>query len=249
MTAPLVKACLNGARRPGSVNSLPVTPSELARDAAAVVAVGAGAIHVHPRAGDGSESLDGAEVGAALAAIRSAAPGVPVGVTTGAWIESDPVRRLDLIRGWETLPGFASVNFHEDGATNIAQLLIERGVGVEAGLWTVEAAETFVASGLAPHCLRILLEPREQEPAAALATVDGIIAVVERAGSTIPRLLHGGRVTAWPLLEEALRRGLDARMGLEDTDRLPDDRPAGNSELVAAAVALARSVRGPRSQT
>ncbi len=60
-----------------------------------------------PRAGD---------VAAALEAIRSACPGVPVGVSTGAWIVEDAPRRLTLVRSWEALPGYASVNVHEDGA-------------------------------------------------------------------------------------------------------------------------------------
>lgn len=30
----------------------------------------------------------------------------------------------------------ASVNWHEDGTVELAEDLIERGIGVEAGLWT-----------------------------------------------------------------------------------------------------------------
>jgi uncharacterized protein (DUF849 family) len=50
------------------------------------------------------------------------------------------------------------------------------------------------------------------------------------------RLLHGVDATAWPLLQEAARRGYDARIGLEDTLRLPGGELAGdNLELVRAA--------------
>lgn len=38
------------------------------------------------------------------------------------------------------LPDFASVNWHEDGADEVAAALLEIGVGVEAGLWHVDAA-------------------------------------------------------------------------------------------------------------
>ena len=42
--------------------------------------------------------------------------------------------------------------------------------------------------------------------------------------------------TAWPLLREAARRGYDARIGLEDTLRLPGGEPPGdNLDLVKAA--------------
>jgi len=87
-----------------------VTAEELARDAAACVAAGAGAIHMLPRDADGRETLD---VDACVRAVRAAC-GVPVGVSTGAWIEPDLERRLDLIGAWNE-PDYASVNVSEDG--------------------------------------------------------------------------------------------------------------------------------------
>ena len=58
---------------------------------------------------------------------------------------------------------FAGVNSHEPGAVEIAQLLLDKEVGVEAGIWNVEAANIFRQSGLSNRCLRILIEPA-QEP-------------------------------------------------------------------------------------
>ena len=44
------------------------------------------------------------------------------------------------------------------------------------------------------------------------------------------------REATWILIEDAARRGLDTRVGLEDTLSLPDGRQArGNAELVSAA--------------
>lgn len=43
----LIKACLNGSRKPGEHPALPLTPEELACDAKSVVAA-AWALHVHP---------------------------------------------------------------------------------------------------------------------------------------------------------------------------------------------------------
>lgn len=42
-----MKACLNGARHPREHPALPVTPGELAQDAARVRAAGADALHLH----------------------------------------------------------------------------------------------------------------------------------------------------------------------------------------------------------
>jgi len=242
---PLLKACLNGARVAGGAAGLPVTPSEVALDAIAVREAGAGAVHVHPRDAEGRERLDAATIGATVSAIRAAAPGLPVGVSTGDWIEPDPQARLDLIRSWTVLPDFASVNLHEDGAVAVAELLIERGVGVEAGIWTADAAETFVGSSIAPRCLRILIEPRPTDPAAALRTAEEIAVVLDRAHHSAPRLLHGTREATWGVLRAALGAGLDLRIGLEDTTMLPDGSEArSNAALVRAAARLIEAARG-----
>jgi uncharacterized protein (DUF849 family) len=75
-----------------------------------------------------------------------------------------------------------------------------------------------------------------QDLSIALGMVDRIEAALERSGIRCPRLLHGTEATAWPLLDEAACRGYDARIGLEDTLRLPDGTPAdGNGALVVEA--------------
>src|SRR5215213_7525336 len=95
----LLQAALNGPFGKDVHPAVPVSAEELARDAAACVAAGAGAIHLHPRDAEGRESLDAAVVDAVAAGVRAAC-GVPVGVTTGAWIEPDVERRLALVRAW-----------------------------------------------------------------------------------------------------------------------------------------------------
>jgi uncharacterized protein (DUF849 family) len=51
-----------------------------------------------------------------------------------------------------------------------------------------------------------------------------------------PRLLHGFEHSAWPLLDIALQRGYDTRIGFEDTLFMPDgSRAPSNAALVAAA--------------
>jgi uncharacterized protein (DUF849 family) len=231
----LLKACLNGAQPPGAHPALPLTPDEVAREAAAAVMAGAGAVHIHPRRADGAEALDGDTVGAAVAAVRAAVP-VPVGVTTGSWILADPAERLAAIATWDELPDFASVNLHEEGAVDVANALLDRGVGVEAGLWHAESARRLADSGLAERCVRLLHEPTDATLAEALATVAGIDEVLDGVALDVPRLLHGFGSTVWPLVDEAGRRGWQARVGLEDTLELPDGTPAaGNADLVAEA--------------
>ena len=235
----LLQAAINGARAPAEHSALPLQPDEVAAAARACVAVGAGAVHFHVRNGDGRESLAARDVARAVTAVRSACRGTPLGISTGAWIEPDPDRRLALLRRWHIVPDFASVNFDEPGAAEIAEELMELGVGVEAGLSGIAAAESLVAAEMEDRCLRVLLEPQEPELPAALATVALVEQVLGGHGAAggVPRLLHGLEATAWPLLKEAARRGYGARIGLEDTLRLP----AG--ELAEDNVALVRAAR------
>ena len=230
-----LQAAINGARRSSEHPAVPLQPDRLAADAQACVAAGAGAVHFHVRAPDGRESLAAADLSRAVSAVRAGCRSTPIGLSTGAWIEPDPDRRLALIRRWQLLPDFASVNFHEPGAADIAEELLELGVGVEAGLNGPASAEALARSGLEDRCLRVLLEPEEQERSAALETVAAIERILGQPART-PRLLHGTDATAWPLLQEAARRGAETRIGLEDTLRLPDGTVArDNLELIRAA--------------
>ncbi len=236
---PLIQAAINGVRKRTEHPGLPHSPSELAAAASASVAAGAGAIHLHVRDGQGRESLKSYDVAAALNAVRAACPGVPIGVCTGAWIEPDPRHRHHLIERWQVLPDFASVNFDEPGAAAVAALLSGRNVAVEAGLANDAAASALQASGLARFCLRVLLEPQEQDLAAARKNVAEMEEILERAGIELPRLLHGVDATAWPMIEHARERGYDTRVGFEDVLLLPDGSVApSNAALVQAATAI-----------
>jgi uncharacterized protein (DUF849 family) len=111
----LLQAALNGPFAKDAHPAMPVSAQELARDAAACVAAGAGAIHLHPRGADGAERLDAEVVDAVVAAVRAAC-GMPVGVSTGAWVEPDLGRRLELVARWSA-PDYTSVNLSERCST------------------------------------------------------------------------------------------------------------------------------------
>ncbi|GAA0581324.1 3-keto-5-aminohexanoate cleavage protein [Paractinoplanes ferrugineus] len=230
-----IKACLNGGR------PAPASPTDLAAEAAAAVAAGAEAVHVHPRDPAGRESLAAEDIGAALVAIRRAVPGLRVGVSTGLWITGgDAPRRAAHIAAWRALPDFTSVNVGEEGFTDLVRLLTARGVGVEAGVW--RPAEAQAVAGLALE--RVLIEVLDTPAAAAVPAADAILAALDEAGWTGERLLHGEQDACWPLIAHAGRLGLPTRVGLEDTLVLPDGSPApGNAALVEKALEVWRSAR------
>lgn len=241
-----LQACLNGARRPAEHPALPVTATALAAEVRAVRAAGADGVHVHVKDAAGTDTLDGDALAAVLAAVRTAAPDLPVGVTTGAWAVSDPTDRIRAVRGWTALPDLASVNWHEPGAERVATALLERGVGVEAGLWHAAAVDAWSASPIRDRCVRVLLElPDGLGETATLAEAGHLLDILRDSDVRVPVLLHGEGTSCWPALREAGRRGLATRIGLEDTLTLPDGSPAAdNAALVLRARVLLTAPRG-----
>lgn len=241
MTAPLLQACLNGSRLPGEHPELPIDADALAADAARAWMAGAHAVHVHPRGPEGEQTMAAGACAETVAAIRIAAPHVEISLSTGAFIEPDPDRRIACVHAWTMLPDTASVNFSEEGAAELCVALHHRGVEVEAGLAGVEDAHRLISSGQIHRCRRILVEVEDADPGSAVEHAARIEAVLDEAMLLPPRLHHGvGRAT-WAVIVAAVRVGRGVRIGLEDTLVLPDGRPApGNEAMVRAASELQR---------
>lgn len=232
----MLQVCLNGPRGRAECRALPVTAHEMAAQAAAAVTAGARDVHLHAKDSTGRDTLRAEAVGTAVAAVRAAVPhGVRVGVTTGAWAEPDPDRRVALVRSWTVLPDHASVNWHEEGAEAVADTLLARGIGVEAGIFSGhDVVNRFRGWPSADRVLRVLAEVTDTGPG-AVTTAASLLAELA-GGLRAPVLLHGQDGGAWPVLREAARRGLDTRIGLEDVLALPDGTvPADNAALVRAA--------------
>ncbi|HKT02059.1 MAG TPA: 3-keto-5-aminohexanoate cleavage protein [Rugosimonospora sp.] len=242
-----LKVCLNGGRTRAEYPAVPVTPAELATSAAQAVTAGAEAVHAHPRDGDGAESLDAGDVAAAVAAVRQACPGTPVGVTTGLWIaDGDPDRRLAVVARWADLPvaarpDFASVNVSEPGFTELVQALALAGVSVEVGVWSVADAEALARDA---SWFRILVEILDVPAESAVAAADAVLARLDALGVVGPRLLHGEGDACWPLVAHAGRLGLATRIGLEDTTVGPAGEPVvDNADLVRRALTVWSAAR------
>jgi uncharacterized protein (DUF849 family) len=260
LPAVLIKAAINGGRAKSEHAAVPTTPKEQAKAVVECLKAGANAIHLHVRFTGGlrsrplveklqseNESLYAEDVAVTLLTVRAATPNAQIGVSTGAWILPDPNARQQAVAAWKVFPDFASVNFNEAGAVELARMLLSRGVSIEAGLCNADAAKVLVKSDLVTSCLRVLLEPQEQELERAIATVNAIEKVLnsEALGTARlpPLLLHGTEATVWPMMDEALARGYDIRIGLEDTLVLPDGKPAlDNVELVTEAIRRGRTV-------
>jgi uncharacterized protein (DUF849 family) len=236
----MLQACLNGARTRQDHPKVPLSPEELAREAVQVASVGVSELHVHPRGANGAETLDPEATALTLEAIRAKVPGVPIGITTREGIRTDARRGFDQMKAWRVLPNYVSVNLNEADAPQIIALMLEKGIGVEAGLATVADAERFVALPSLKDCLRVLVEiDFEPDVAKAVKLADDIMGVLKENRIALPILLHGFEDSVWPLYRKSLALKIDARLGFEDSVHLPDGRVAAdNRDIIVAAHAL-----------
>jgi uncharacterized protein (DUF849 family) len=233
-------AALNGDR---DHPATPRTPDELAADARAAVDAGAVTLHLHPYDDDGRETLAAEPCAAALRAVRAACPGVAISLSTSAGIEPDPERRHALVSAWTELPDLVTANQGEAAISELCELLLHRGVGIEAGLLSLADVRPFLASGIAPRCVRVLLEPLDPAPGDAVAHAEAIEQALLDGGVRLEQVHHGDGIASWAVNRRAATRGHGIRTGLEDTPVLPDGRAAsGNGELVAAGAALLAEV-------
>ena len=109
----LIAVAPNGARRgKGDHPAIPLSIAEIAAEAAACSAAGAGMIHVHVRDDDGRHSLSGALYAEAIAAIRAAAgPSLVIQITTEAAGSFDIETQMRAVR--ECTPDAVSLALRE----------------------------------------------------------------------------------------------------------------------------------------
>ena len=226
-----VEAGLNGDRTRAEHPAVPQTPAELAADAIAVRNTGAFAVHVHPRDARGAQTMKPAACDAAVAAIRAAARGLPVGLCTSQTIDPDPFARAAAVASWRQRPDFVSVNLCELGWAGIVRAALRADIGVEAGLVTRADAQALTRSPFTHQVLRALVEVEGGAEEAR--------AIAELIPDGIAQLWHGYGERTWEVVAAGAAAGCDIRIGLEDVLTLPGGRLAeSNAELVAAAVEL-----------
>lgn len=234
----MVQCAMNGSWFHHDHPDVPVTLDEIVADAAACQRAGAASVHVHPRRpGDGIETLAGDVHDAVVAAVRRAACGLEISCSTQEDIDLGGLPdRHAAVRAWRTPPDLVTLNLSEDGAVELATTLLDRGIGIEAGLFTPADAETLLAAPWAARVHRVLVEvifEHDDVSAVQLAReIDSLVAPLGR-----PRLWHGDARANWAVVDAGAAEGVDVRVGLEDTIVGRTGRPApGNPAQVADLV-------------
>lgn len=213
-----MQCALNGDYGPEDHPGVPMTLGELVADAVACRDAGAGSVHLHPRrSADGLQSLDPATHDPVVAAIRAAAPGLEISCSTQQEIDlGDAPDRIAAVAAWAHPPDVVSLNLSEQGAVELGEALIERGIGIEAGVFTLDDADALLAAPWAGAIHRVLVEvifEHEDDAAVRLAhEIDVRVAALGR-----PRIWHGDARANWAVVDAGLAAGVGVRVGLEDT--------------------------------
>lgn len=110
-TPAIIEVALNGGRSRAEHPAVPVTPEEIADEARRCAGAGASVVHIHAQDEDGGWRADPVWYAAAIRAIRAAAPGLLISLTTIrpegvpvatvndllASLAADPATRPDLV--------------------------------------------------------------------------------------------------------------------------------------------------------
>lgn len=235
----MVQCALNGSYTRDDHPDVPVTLEQLVADAIACSAAGAASVHLHPRRPtDGRESLAADTHDAVVSAIRAEVPGLEISCSTQEDIDlGGAPDRIAAIRSWTSPPDAVSLNLAENGAIELGTALLDCGIRIEAGVFTLDGADALLAAPWAKAVHRVLVEViHEPDDGAAVELARAIDARVGRLGR--PRLWHGDARANWAVVDAGLAAGLDVRVGLEDTLIGRDGGPApDNAGQVADTVA------------
>jgi 3-keto-5-aminohexanoate cleavage enzyme len=237
----------NGARRSKADHPrLPMTASEIARDAAEALEAGAAMIHLHVRDRDGRHTLDAELYRDAISAVRAQVGGrMVVQITTeavGRYTPEEQMAAVDAVQ-----PEAVSIALREilpelaDEATAAHFFQRTAAAGTIVQLIIYDASELMrirrlAARGVlpdpAPPVLAVL--GRYSEAGATDAEFD---AYLEAGIARFPWMLcafgpHEARFAA-----RAAMRGGDARVGFENNLWLPDRTLAPSNAAIVAATA------------
>jgi len=239
----MIQCALNGDYSRDDHPDVPVTLEQLVADAVACRAAGAASVHLHPRRpADGAESLAPDVHDAVVAAIRAAVPDLEISCSTQEDIDlGDAPDRIAAIRAWTSPPDAVSLNLAEQGVIELGAALLDRGIGIEAGVFTLDGAEALLAAPWASAIHRVLVETiYEHDDRAAVELARAIDARVSGLGR--PRLWHGDARANWAVVDAGIAAGVDVRLGLEDTLVGRDGGPAPANANQAAEIAAAADV-------
>jgi 3-keto-5-aminohexanoate cleavage enzyme len=251
----VITVALNGAEVTREQNPhLPITPAELAADAARVRAAGAAMVHVHGRLPDGRPTQSKAVYAEILHAIRKQSD-VIIQVSTGGAVGMTAEERAEPV---ELAPEMASlttgtVNFGQDVFWNSPELIeafarkmVAHGVVPEIecfDLGHIENALSLVKKGILT--LPLHFDFVMGVPGGIGPSVRNLLHMVESIPAGCTWSVAGIGRAQLPLATAAILLGGHVRVGLEDNIYYAKGLLATNEALVQRVVRLANELGRP----
>lgn len=231
---------------------VPLTPEEIATDAARCASAGACIVHVHARDAGGKPTLDRAVFQDIVRQIKRQAPEIIIQLSTGARAGKDWEARATPVRlrpemasfttGSNNLPGMV----YENAPDFIAFLAgVFKDTGVKPEIEVFEAGMINNAMFLVQKGL--LAPPLHFDfvlgaPGAMPGTVRNLVFLADSLPAGATWTVAGIGDAELPLATAAIAMGGHVRVGIEDNLRLPDGSLATNAQLVEAVATMARTM-------
>jgi uncharacterized protein (DUF849 family) len=226
----VIKVCLNGGRTKQDHSKIPIALDEISEDIRVLKNLGAEHFHIHLRDSEGKETFDNALLAPQMQVLRQQHPDIKIGLSSNLFDGMTQEIRFQKISGWEFKPDYVSVNLSEPGSLALWDLLKEKGIKPEAGIWAMDDAEMFVKNKLDQYCERVLVEMFHWEKEEALLQAGQISAFLAEYSSELEQVHHGEGANTWAVVENALKQNYGARIGLEDTLVLRNGGKAKSNE-------------------
>lgn len=228
----VIKVCLNGGRTKQEHAGIPVTLDEVIADIHAVRKLGVQHFHVHLRDSEGMETFENRLLAPQMRILRQHFPDIKIGLSSNLFNGMTLERRYRNIREWEFRPDYISVNLSEPGSVELWNLLKNKGIKPEAGIWSLNDAEIFVKHKLDLFCERVLIEIFFEEEEETIRQAIQISAFIAEHNHSLEQVHHGEGINTWAVIDNALSQDYGVRIGLEDTLVLRNGvRASGNVEL------------------
>ncbi|RLQ92727.1 3-keto-5-aminohexanoate cleavage protein [Planomicrobium sp. Y74] len=228
----VIKVCLNGGRTKREHAGIPVTLDEIIVDIHALRKLGVEHFHVHLRDNEGMETFDNRILAPQLQILKRRFPDIKIGLSSNLFNGMTPERRYQNVRDWEFQPDYISVNLSEPGSIELWNLLKNKGIKPEAGIWSLTDAKIFVEHNLDQFCERVLIEMFFEETEEAIRQANQVSAFIAEHNHSVEQVHHGEGINTWAVIDNALAKNYGVRIGLEDTWVLRSGiRASGNAEL------------------
>ncbi|EHR31972.1 hypothetical protein HMPREF9709_01785 [Helcococcus kunzii ATCC 51366] len=219
----LKKICLNGGLFPTQEVKVPITLKQYVKEIQFFINKGILNFHIHFRDSYGNESLDENIIYPQFRFLKDKFPMINIGIGSPLQNGINSKLREDLISNWYNFkPDFISVNLSEKGSIDLINILKEKDIKIEYGIFSLKDAEIFTNNKLYINCYRVLLEiiddnNNPKTSAKAIKEANNLVNYFQQLYPDIEIILHGENKYDWDIIKIAIEKNINYRIGLEDT--------------------------------